>query len=83
MELAAGCLIFHCQGHHSVERGYQGNPPPPPPPSEAQNYQISFLVVLTRLRCPVEGCQGGVTRQTNLRVHFEHCHVRDTIVILE
>ena len=35
------------------------------------------------LRCPVEGCQGGMTSRTNPRVHFAHCHVRDTIVILE
>ena len=57
--------------------------PPPTPGGEAQTYQVSFLAALTRLRCPVEGCQGGATSRTNLWVHFAHRHVRDTIVILE
>ena len=31
----------------------------------------------------VEGCLVGTLNQTNIRVHFEHRHTRDTILILE
>ena len=33
--------------------------------------------------CSVEGCRGKAKRRTNLRIHFMHHHVQDTIVILE
>ena len=39
--------------------------------------------MLVQMKCPVEGCPGGATNRTNLRVHFAHRHVWDTIVILE
>ena len=29
------------------------------------------------------GCLGGASSRTNLRIHFEHRHVRDVIVILQ
>ena len=40
-------------------------------------------MALTRLKYPVEGFQGGATRQTKLWVHFVHHHVRDVVIILE
>ena len=36
-----------------------------------------------RIRCLVEGCLGEASNSTNLRVHFAHRHVQDTIVIME
>ena len=38
---------------------------------------------MLRLRVPVEGCLGGASNRTNLRVQFAHRHTQDTIVILE
>ena len=34
-------------------------------------------------RCPVEGCPGKLTTRTEMRVHFVHRHVLDTVVMLE
>ena len=47
------------------------------------NFQVSFPKQLFLIRCLVEGCLGGVSNWTNLRVYFAHHHVRDKIVILE
>ena len=33
--------------------------------------------------CPVEGCSGQTSTQTEMRVNFWYRHVRDTVVILE
>ena len=33
--------------------------------------------------CPVEGCPGRAATKTEMRVHFLHRHVLDTVVILE
>ena len=46
-------------------------------------YRVSFLDILARLRCPVEGCRGTVSSQTNLRVNFSYQHPWGIIVILE
>ena len=84
--MEAGPLIKHLQGYQSIARGdqVQLRPPPPTTPGEAQTYQVSFPEVLTRLRCPVTGCQGGgMTNRTNLRFHFSYRHIQDSIVILE
>ena len=54
-----------------------------PPGGEYQTYRVSLPKHMLRLRCPVEGCMGGASNRTNLRVHFSYRHVRDTIVILE
>ena len=37
---------------------------------------------MLQIRSPLEGGLGGASNHTNLRVHFAHRHVRDTIVIL-
>ena len=54
-----------------------------PPGGEDQTYRVSFPKHIFRLRCPVEGCMGGASNRTSLRVHFAHRHTRDKIVILE
>ena len=63
--------------------GYWGVKPPHPPPREAQNYLVSLPKLLSRLRCLVEGCLGGVSSRTNLQIHFTHRHMQDKVVILE
>ena len=74
-------LLTHCQFQHSVVRGTRRVPPPPS--GETQNYRVCFPKRLWRLWCPVEGCLGGASNQTNLWVHFAHLQAQDTIMILE
>ena len=84
LEVIVGSLLTHRQIQHGVVRGDQGGaPPPPPPPREAQTYRVSFPKHLSRLRCLLEGCLGGASSRTNLRIHFAHRHVRYVIMILE
>ena len=66
-------------------RGDRGGytPPPTPPTVEVHTYRVSFLKRLLRLRCLVEGCLGGASIRTSLRVHFARRHLRDAILILE
>ena len=33
--------------------------------------------------CPVEGCLGQAATRTDMRVHFLHHNVKDTVVVLE
>ena len=65
--------------------GGPGGPPPPPPTTtkETQTYRVSFPKHLSLLRLPVAGCLGGASSRTNLQIHFVHCYVWDTIMILE
>ena len=81
VEVTAGLLLTHRQSQNGVGRGDRGGHPPPP--RESHTYQVSFPKHLSRLRCPVAGCLGGASSRTNLRIHFAHRHVRDTIAILE
>ena len=50
---------------------------------EAQTYRVSSTKYMLRIQCLVEGCLGGASNRTNLRVHFDHHHVRYTIMIVE
>ena len=34
-------------------------------------------------QCPVEGCPGDLATRTEMRVHFVHRHVQETVVMLE
>ena len=38
---------------------------------------------MLHIQCPEEGGVVGASNHTNLRVHFAHFHMRETIVILE
>ena len=67
--------------HHG--KGVSGWGVTPPTHGEAQTYWVSFPNILARLWCPVEGCQGGVKKRTNIRVHFVHLDMWDTIVIIK
>ena len=48
----------------------------------AQEYQMSFPEKGGPRRCLMEGCPGGLSTRTAMRVHFVHRHVLDTVVIL-
>ena len=81
LEFAAESLLVHIHSHHNVFRGDQGGHPPPP--REAQTYRVFFLIIMLQLRCLAEGCLGGASNRTNIRVRFVNRHVWDIIVILE
>ena len=81
VEVAVGSLLTHCQIQHSMGRGEPGGESHPPP-IEAQTYRVSFPKHLLQLGCAVVGYLGGASSWTNLRIHFAHRHVQDTIVIL-
>ena len=91
VNLASGSLAAHRQRQHGVGRS-EVTPPTPPRGGGGVNqygdgtlaqYQVSFPTILTRLICPVEGCQGTASSRTNLQVKFYHRHPWDIIVILE
>ena len=42
-----------------------------------------FLKMRDMIWCPVEGCQGRAMIRTNIWIHLVHCHMWDTLVILE
>lgn len=44
---------------------------------------MSFPRQTKSIGCPVEGCHGRATTRQALRVHFQHRHPNDTVVILE
>ena len=46
-------------------------------------YRMAFTAKAVPRPCPVEGCSGQASKQTEMTVHFWHRHVRDTVVILE
>ena len=52
-------------------------------PEEAQYYRVSFLMMMEAIACPVPVCEGGEINRTNLRIHFVHRHMQDTLWILE
>ena len=82
MGLAVRSLKSHYKIRHGIGKGEHPKPPPPSP-EEVQTYWLSLSKIMAQLKCPVVRCQGETTNRTNLRVHFVHHHVKDTIVILE
>ena len=46
-------------------------------------YMVSFPIAAGYLGFIVGGYKGQVTTRTNLLIHFVHCHMGDTVVILE
>ena len=89
--------MVHHRVHHHIKNGqvqrvllghapkplkYHAMVPPPPPAGEPQIYCVSFLCTAGPRQCIVEGFQGRAATQTGLRMHFLHCHVRDTDVFV-
>ena len=46
-------------------------------------YRVSFPMAAGSIGCQVGGCKGQAMTHINLRIHFMHRHVQDTLVILE
>ena len=53
-----------------------------PPSKETHHYQVYLPKTRYTVKLSVEGCHGRETSRTNPRIHFLHCQVRDTILIL-
>ena len=45
-------------------------------------YRVYLSIVVRSIRCLVGGYEGRATTHTNLWIHFIHCHVRNTVLIL-
>ena len=74
------------KSHRKQVNGFSGTIPyafPILTAEETQTYRVSFLQSETTIHCPVEGFQGRAVDRTNLRIHFAHHHMWDTIIILE
>ena len=82
LELTAGSLTAHRQAQHGKERPPQWATPHATPDPRLYN-RVSFPRASRSIGCPVEVCEGRVTTRTNLRIHFVHRHMWNTIVILE
>ena len=84
LEVADGLIIIYRQIKGGMGWGNQrGLPPPLPRGGEARAYWVYFPKTLSRLRCPADRYLGGEQNRTNLQVQFVHCHIQDTIAILE
>ena len=46
-------------------------------------YRVSFPREAGSIVCPVGVYKGWLMTRTNLWIHFFHCHMQDTLVILE
>ena len=53
------------------------------PRRKAKKLQDEFLTVGPPRNCPIEGCRGQTATKTDMRVHFLHWHIRDTVIILK
>ena len=76
--------MTHCQNEYGVEKGGLG------PERNKEDwgddtitYSMAFPAMEVPRTFPVEGCSGWVSTRTEMRVHFCHRHIRDTVVILE
>ena len=56
---------------------------PHPLAGDPHMYRMSLLSVEVPQNFPVEGCRGRPSSREELRVHFLHRHIRDTMVTLE
>ena len=79
--LTAELLATHRQDQHVTGQGPQWDNTPVP--LEPRLYMVSFTKVDGMVGSPVKVCRGRMTTRTNLRIHFVHRHMWDTIVILE
>ena len=82
-DLVAGSLATHNQVQHRVGQGDLCKTLCHPPPGEPWTYRMSFPPKAYDMTCPVEGCTGRSLNHTDFRLCFVHCHVQDTIVVLE
>ena len=81
--MAAGYLAVHRMTQHvraaEERRGWKTSDTG----EELRMYCMAFLSKGGPRSCLVEGCPGGAATKTDMRVHFLHRHVLDTVFILE
>ena len=51
--------------------------------NETRTFRTTFPEKAGPRPCPVEGCSDQAAMRISIRVHFWHCHVQETVVILE
>jgi hypothetical protein len=79
--LAQSSLQHHLRVQHGQTTPV-GHEPAPAVGLPAE-YLVSFPKTVTSIDCPIEGCPGKATSRANLRAHFMHRHVKDTLIILD
>ena len=82
-EMAAGYLVGHRMTQHGQAAEERRICKTLATGKDSQTYCMSFPAKGGPWSCPVEGCTGRVATRTEMRVHFLHQNVLDTVVILE
>ena len=77
--MAAGSLTSHLMTQH--RRVAEWNTPAAG--AGPRTFRMTSLAKGGLRICPVEGCPGRVVTRTEMRVHFLHRHVLDSVVITE
>ena len=76
--------MTHRQTQHGVEKWGLGTEDDEASGGDKnRTYRMAFPDKAGPRTCPVEGCNGRALMRTEMRVHFWHRNVRDTVVILE
>ena len=79
-----GSLVVHLQTHNGVAKGGLGKVGNNEGGgSDPSTYRMVYPEKSVPRPCPVEGCSGRAETRTEVRIHFWHRHVRDTLVILK
>ena len=81
--LVVGYLSGHMMTHHGKAAEIQQQRSTPVAGIGPQIYRMYLPAKGGLQKCPVAGCLGRVATRTEMRVHFVHRHVLDTVVILE
>ena len=76
-------LAVHRKTQHGIEAGVMWQWDTPTPDGEPQKYRMAFLTKGRPREFPVEGCRGRAETRMEMRVHFLHRHLRDTVIVLE
>jgi len=79
-ELAGSSLRAHMESQHGATHRAST---PTVPDASPDAYRVSFPRQTKSIECPIEGCHGRAATRQALRVHFQHRHPHDTVVILE
>ena len=83
-ELAKELLVKHRQTQHGATKGglvSEGDEADRG--DNIRTYRLAFTAKTGPRTCPVEDCSGQASMRTEMRAHFWHRNVRDTVVILE
>ena len=82
-EMAAGSMASHIMTHHERVTEARRSWKTSATGKEPWTYQMAFPYKGCPRSCPGEGCPGQAATRMEMRVHFLHQNVLDTVVILE